>query len=156
MILSLLKKLNYFGPFQHYEKFIPVVVNSVLNNVKIPVYGDGTQIREWIYVDDHCEALIKLIKCGNLGENYNIGSEKGITNIELISTILSILKKMSVIENDDINNYVNFIDDRLGHDKRYAINSQKVRNKCKWYPKTKLKNGLELTINSILLNRRNK
>lgn len=147
---------NNYGPYQHSEKFIPVVINSILKNIKIPVYGNGKQIREWIYVDDHCEGLIQIIKYGKLGQNYNIGSDKSIENINLISIILSILKKLSVIDEDDINKHIKFVNDRPGHDKRYAINSEKIKIECKWHPKTSFEEGLELTINSILIDRREK
>ena len=145
---------NNFGPYQNSEKFIPVVINSILKNRKIPVYGNGKQIREWIYVDDHCDALIQIMKYGKLGQNYNVGSDKNIENINLISAILSILKKLSVIDDDDINKYIQFVDDRPGHDKRYAINSEKLKKECKWYSMTNFEKGLELTVNSILGNRR--
>jgi dTDP-glucose 4,6-dehydratase len=141
---------NNYGPFQHSEKFIPVIINSILSKKKIPVYGNGSQIREWIFVDDHCDGLIELIKLGKVGENYNIGNTKGIQNIELISIILSVLKKMSVITNDEINNYVKYVKDRPGHDKKYAINSNKIKTECNWFAKTDFINGLNITINSIL------
>ena len=122
----------------------------MLKKKKIPVYGNGLQIREWLFVDDHCEALIKLIKNGSIGENYNIGNDKGIKNIELISIILNILKQMSIINDENVNNYINFIDDRLGHDKKYAINSDKIKKQCNWFSKTNLIDGLGVTINSII------
>ena len=141
---------NNYGPFQHQEKFIPVIINSILNNKKIPVYGNGLQIREWIYVDDHCDGLIKLIKSGSIGENYNIGTDNGIQNVQIISIVLTILKQKSIIKDDDINNHVSFVDDRAGHDKKYAINSDKIKKECGWLNETSLVDGLGITINSII------
>ena len=147
---------NNYGPFQHGEKFIPVIIHSILNEKRIPIYGDGLQIREWIFVDDHCDGLIELMKLGKIGENYNIGNTKGITNIELISVILSVLKKISVIKSSDINDHVRYVEDRPGHDKKYAIDSNKIKNECQWLAKTDFINGLKMTINSILNLRREK
>ena len=141
---------NNYGPFQHKEKFIPVIINSILNRQKIPVYGDGMQIREWIFVDDHCDALVQLMQLGAIGNNYNIGDTKGLKNIELIKIILSILKNKSIIENDEINEYVAFVKDRPGHDKRYAIDCTKINNECDWNSKTNFITGLNITIDSIL------
>ena len=141
---------NNYGPFQHSEKFIPVIIDSLINNKKIPVYGNGKQIREWIYVDDHCDALLKLIKSGQPGENYNIGNGNEISNLELITKILVILKDFSLIHNLNINEYIDFIDDRLGHDKRYAIDSTKIEELCDWKAGTDFNKGLKKTISSII------
>ena len=141
---------NNYGPFQHNEKFIPVIIDSLINKKKIPVYGNGKQIREWIYVDDHCDALLKLIKSGQSGENYNIGNSNEISNLELIAKILVILKDFSLIHNLNINEYIDFIDDRLGHDKRYAIDSTKIEELCDWKAGTNFNKGLKKTISSII------
>ncbi len=141
---------NNYGPFQHNEKFIPKIINNILNKKKIPVYGDGSQLREWIYVDDHCEALTKLIEIGKPGENYNIGSGKEISNLELIKFILKILKDLSVINTVDEMKYVKFTNDRLGHDKRYSINSTKIKTACNWNISTSFECGLIKTVSSII------
>ena len=141
---------NNYGPFQHHEKFIPKVITSVLNKKKIPIYGNGKQVRDWIYVDDHCNALIDLINNGQPGENYNIGNGNEITNIDVVKTILTTLKSFSLINNNNIKHYVNFVDDRLGHDRRYSIDSTKIRKLSDWKSKTNFETGIELTISSML------
>lgn len=141
---------NNYGPFQDDEKFIPVIVKSLLKNKKIPIYGSGKQIREWIYVDEHCEALMKLIKTGSLGENYNIGSGEELSNIGLVRKIISLLFSYNIIKDDIIDNKVKFVTDRLGHDKRYALNSSKIKRLCDWKSKISIDMGLEKTIEYYL------
>ena len=122
----------------------------MLNRKKIPVYGNGQQIREWIFVDDHCDALLKLIEIGKVGENYNIGTGKELTNIDLIKSILISLKELSLINSLNIDDNVNFVNDRLGHDKRYSINSSKISKLCNWKPLVSLDDGLKNTISLFL------
>lgn len=141
---------NNYGPFQHIEKFIPLIIRNLINNKKVPVYGDGLQVREWIYVDDHCDALLKLMEKGDPGENYNIGSGIELTNLDLIKNISICLKKNFYIKNLDVNYNINFIKDRLGHDRRYAINSNKTRKLCDWKPLVDLETGLQKTISSYI------
>jgi len=131
---------NNYGPNQHKEKFIPTVIDSLLNEAKIPVYGKGDNIRDWIYVEDHCNAIWKILTKGKLGETYLVGSNCEKTNLEIIYEICKILNK-----NPD--KYISFVEDRLGHDFRYAINSDRITKELKWKPKTKLKNGLKKTVN---------
>tara|TARA_B100000287_G_scaffold259395_1_gene243984 strand:- start:19266 stop:20222 length:957 start_codon:yes stop_codon:yes gene_type:complete len=130
---------NNYGPNQHREKFIPTVIDSILNEAKIPVYGKGDNIRDWIYVQDHCSALWKILTKGKKGETYLVGSNCEKTNLEIIGEICKILKK-------DPNDFISFVKDRLGHDFRYAINSSKISKELKWKPKTNLKDGLIKTI----------
>ena len=141
---------NNYGPFQHNEKFIPVIIHNVLKKKKIPVYGNGKQIREWIYVDDHCDALLNLIRLGNPGENYNIGNGNEVSNLTLIKKILIILNKLSLIDHLNISEYVDFVNDRLGHDKRYSIDSSKTEELCDWKAKINFDEGLNKTISSIV------
>jgi len=130
---------NNYGPYQHNEKFIPVVINSILNNQKIPVYGTGKNIRDWIYVVDHCEAVFEIVKNGKIGETYNIGGDCEKTNLEIISNICKILQ----VNPED---YIKFVEDRKGHDFRYAIDNTKINKELNWYPKTDFLHGLEKTI----------
>ena len=130
---------NNYGPNQHEEKFIPTVINSLLNDEQIPVYGKGDNIRDWIYVKDHCEAIWGILTKGKLGETYLVGANCEKTNLEIISNICKILGK-------DPNENINFIKDRLGHDFRYAIDNSKIRKEIKWNPKTSLEEGLKKTI----------
>lgn len=130
---------NNFGPNQYPEKLIPVIINNVKENKKIPIYGDGLQIRDWIYVEDHCEALEKVLIKGKLGEVYNIGGNNEITNIDLVKTILKILDKS--------NDFIEYVKDRPGHDIRYAIDFNKITKELGWIPKFDFKKSLRNVIN---------
>ncbi|MDC6470062.1 dTDP-glucose 4,6-dehydratase [Candidatus Pelagibacter sp. Uisw_099_02] len=133
---------NNYGPRQHPEKLIPKLIYNILNNKNLPIYGKGKNSREWIYVDDHCDALIKIYKKGTIGEFYNIGSNFNLDNISVVKKLLITAKhKIKVGKNVKIN----FIKDRPGHDIRYAIDSNKLKKKLKWQPKTNFKNGLKKT-----------
>ena len=142
---------NNYGPNQLPEKFIPKVIFNIFQNKSIPLYGKGKNIREWIYVQDNCEALLKIFKRGKIGNNYNVGSGIRIKNLEIIKRILNIAKKHKVINKSKI--LIKFVKDRPGHDKRYAINSNKIKRELKWKCKTSLIQGLEKTFNWYLNNR---
>jgi dTDP-glucose 4,6-dehydratase len=135
---------NNYGPKQHPEKLIPKLIYNILNNKSLPIYGNGKNSREWIYVKDHCEALLKVFTKGKVGEFYNIGSNKNLDNLE-------ISKKLINISNDIIklgkNVKISFVKDRPGHDIRYALNSNKIKNELGWYPKVDLNQGMKLTFN---------
>ncbi len=130
---------NNYGPRQHPEKLIPKLIYNILHNNFLPIYGKGKNSREWIYVDDHCEALIKVFIKGKTGEFYNIGSNKNLNNIKVTKSLLSIAKNSFKINTKA---KIKFVKDRPGHDLRYAINSSKIKNKLKWKPKTNFKEGL--------------
>ena len=138
---------NNYGPFQHKEKFIPMILRNIFMKKKITVYGNGNQIREWLYVDDHCDALLTIIDSGNLGENYNISDKNSLTNLNLVKLILSICKELSLIKNDNYEDFVNFVKDRPGHDKRYALDTNKIFKNLRWKPKVNFNQGLLKTIN---------
>src|SRR5210317_494956 len=133
---------NNYGPKQHPEKLIPKLIYNVLNNKPLPIYGNGKNSREWIFVKDHCEALIKIFKHGKIGENYNIGSNKNLNNIQISKKLIEIAKK-----NIDIGDKVkiNFVKDRPGHDYRYALNSNKIKKTLRWVPKTNFEEGMHKT-----------
>ena len=133
---------NNYGPKQHPEKLIPKLIYNIMNNKPLPIYGKGKNSREWIYVKDHCEALIKVLKKGTIGEFYNIGSNKNLTNLQVSHELIKISKNLNELNN---NVKVLFVKDRPGHDFRYAINSNKIRKKLKWYPKTNFRQGIKLT-----------
>ena len=133
---------NNYGPRQHPEKLIPKLIYNILHNNFLPIYGKGKNSREWIYVDDHCEALIKVFIKGKAGEFYNIGSNKNLNNIKVTKSLLSIAKNSFKINTKA---KIKFVKDRPGHDLRYAINSSKIKNKLKWKPKTNFKEGLYKT-----------
>ena len=130
---------NNYGPYQHGEKFIPKVIDSILNECKIPGYGKGDNIRDWIHVEDHCRALWSILSKGKVGETYLVGADCEKTNLEIISLICKILK-VSPEE------YIQHVKDRLGHDFRYAINSKKIKKQLNWKPRIKLEDGLKKTI----------
>ncbi len=135
---------NNFGPKQHPEKLIPKLIYNILNNKSLPIYGKGMNSREWIYVEDHCEALYKVFKSGKIGEFYNIGSNYNIKNLEVVKKLLKVAKeKISLGKHVKIK----FVKDRPGHDIRYAIDSKKIKKKLRWKPKTSFKIGLEKTFN---------
>ncbi len=140
---------NNFGPKQHPEKLIPKLIYNIITNKKLPIYGKGKNSREWIYVKDHCEALLKIFKKGKIGNFYNIGSNKNVINLDICKKLIQISKsKINVGKNVKIE----FVMDRPGHDIRYALNSSKLIKELKWKPKIKFQKGLELTFNWYLNN----
>ena len=140
---------NNYGPKQHPEKLIPKLIYNILTNKKLPIYGKGTNSREWIYVKDHCEALIKVFEKGKIGNFYNIGSNKNEINLNISSKLLTIAKSEIKIGK---NVKIEFVKDRPGHDIRYALNSNKIIKELKWKPKTKLHIGLRKTFKWYLNN----
>ena len=121
---------NNFGPNQYPEKLIPTIIYNILQNKPIPIYGKGKNIREWIYVKDHCDALFNVAQKGIIGENYNIGSGTILNNIQIAKKIMSVFKKMN--HNQNIISKINLVKDRPGHDFRYCLDSSKIKNKLKW------------------------
>lgn len=135
---------NNFGPRQFPEKLIPKTILLAENNKKIPVYGTGKNLRDWLYVDDHCEAILSVLQHGKSGQSYNISSNNEIDNLTIVNKILSIMGK-----SDDL---IEFVEDRPGHDFRYSMNSDKLRNELSWKPKTNFDDGLKNTIEWYLSN----
>jgi dTDP-glucose 4,6-dehydratase len=129
---------NNFGPLQHIEKFIPTIVYSALNNRKIPVYGDGQQIRDWLFVEDHCKAISLILEKGTWGEVYNIGGGNERKNIDVVKQILQILGKPETL--------IEYVEDRKGHDRRYAIDSSKLQNELGWKQAFSFDESLEKTV----------
>ena len=136
---------NNYGPNQYPEKLIPTIIYKIIRNETIPIYGNGKNVREWIHVNDHCEALIKIAINGKIGESYNIGSDIKIQNIELMNKIISIFKKINTNQKNKIN--FHFVKDRPGHDFRYSLNSSKLKTELKWKCKINFNEGLKDTIN---------
>ena len=128
-----------YGPNQHKEKFIPTIINSLKKDQKIPVYGQGSNIRDWIYVEDHCEAIWKILEDGVVGETYNVGSNCEKTNLEIVHEVCKFL-------NLEPTSCIEFVKDRKGHDFRYAIDAKKIRRELKWKPKHTFEKGLKKTI----------
>ena len=133
---------NNFGPQQHPEKLIPKLIYNIINNKPLPIYGNGKNSREWIYVDDHCEALIKVFERGKVGEFYNIGSNKNLNNLQITKELLKLSKSITKIGSKV---KIKFVRDRPGHDLRYALESRKIKKKLYWRPKTSFKDGLKNT-----------
>ena len=140
---------NNYGPRQHPEKLIPKLIYNIFNNKNLPIYGKGLNSREWIYVDDHCEALVKIFEKGKIGNFYNIGSNLNLNNIKISKLLIRIAKtKVNVGRNVKIK----YVKDRPGHDIRYALNSNKLIKNLKWKPKTNIINGLKKTFDWYLKN----
>ena len=133
---------NNYGPKQHPEKLIPKLIYNILNNLPLPIYGNGKNSREWIFVKDHCEALYKVFIKGKIGETYNIGSGKNFNNLEITKKLLKISKKYIII---GPKTKITFVNDRPGHDIRYALNSNKINNKINWKSKINTDEGLQKT-----------
>jgi len=134
---------NNYGPGQFPEKLIPTIIYNLVKNYNVPIYGKGKNIREWIYVDDHCDALIKISKKGELGEQYNIGSGVRLSNIEVAKEIIYLFKK---INNKNSDSKITFVKDRPGHDICYSLNSSKIIKKIKWKAKNTFDLGIKKTI----------
>jgi dTDP-glucose 4,6-dehydratase len=134
---------NNYGPKQHPEKLIPKLIYNILHNKPLPIYGTGTNSREWIYVKDHCEALIKVFQKGKIGHFYNIGSNQNLNNIQVCKKIIKHSKKIFCIGK---NVKINFIKDRPGHDIRYALNSNKIKKELNWRPKIDFEQGIKITL----------
>ena len=134
---------NNYGPKQHPEKLIPKLIYNILNNKPLPIYGKGENSREWIYVKDHCEALLKVSLKGKIGEFYNIGSNKNLNNLQVSKELINISKKILKVGKKV---KISFVKDRPGHDVRYALNSSKIKNKLGWHPRTNFRQGIKLTL----------
>jgi dTDP-glucose 4,6-dehydratase len=135
---------NNYGPYQHPEKFIPKIIYYALNNKQIPLYGDGLNIRDWLYVEDHCRAIYTVMNHGEAGEVYNIGGNNEKTNIDVIRTILHYLGKGEEL--------ISYVADRKGHDRRYAIDSTKVKKLLGWEPSVSFDEGIKQTIDWYINN----
>ena len=129
---------NNYGPYHFPEKLIPLMIANVLNDKKLPVYGKGENVRDWLYVEDHCSAIDLIIRKGKIGEVYNIGGHNERTNLEVVKTIIKELGK-----SEDL---IEFVTDRPGHDRRYAIDPTKIHNELGWLPATKFDDGIKKTI----------
>jgi dTDP-glucose 4,6-dehydratase len=141
---------NNYGPRQFPEKLIPKLIFNILNNKPLPIYGKGLNSREWIYVDDHCKALETLANKGKIGENYNIGSNFNLTNLQLSKLILKLMKKKLSKINSKVK--IQFVKDRPGHDVRYALDSKKIEKRLNWKAKVNIEVGLSKTIDWYIIN----
>ena len=141
---------NNYGPRQYPEKLIPKMIYNILNNKPLPIYSKGKNLREWIYVDDHCEALLKLFFKGKSGEKYNIGSGINCSNLFLVKKILKTFSDKNIGIGKKVK--IMFVKDRPGHDFRYALNSNKIKRELKWRPKINLNQGISKTVDWYINN----
>ena len=146
---------NNYGPYQFPEKLIPLMIINALNNKPLPLYGRGNQIRDWLYVEDHVLALVKVLEEGTVGETYNIGGCNEKTNLEVVQMICVLLDKLAPDSLNNIGSFqelITFTTDRPGHDQRYAINPSKITQKLNWSPKESFESGIHKTVQWYLNN----
>ncbi|MDR0412318.1 MAG: dTDP-glucose 4,6-dehydratase [Dysgonamonadaceae bacterium] len=161
---------NNYGPYHFPEKLIPLIIKNILEGKTLPVYGDGSNVRDWLYVEDHCKAIDRVLQDGRTGEIYNVGGHNEKTNLEIVQLILSTIRnlleenksyrsalKPGLLQSSDhfdwiSNDLITFVKDRLGHDQRYAIDPAKITRELGWYPETKFEDGIVKTIRWYLEN----
>ena len=143
---------NNYGPYQFPEKLIPLMINNMLEEKQLPVYGDGKNVRDWLYVEDHCSGICKIIKSGKCGETYNIGGENEWTNIDLLNLLCEKVAKAKNKQKDYYKKLITFIKNRAGHDRRYAINCDKIKKELDWKRDYNFEAGLDKTVKWYLNN----
>ncbi len=152
MPVSITRCSNNYGPYQFPEKLIPLILRNALDHKPLPVYGDGLQVRDWLYVMDHCNAICCVFEKGLSGEVYNIGGNNEMENIRIVKIIIRILNEMTA--DPEINeSLITYVTDRPGHDRRYAIDARKIHNALGWKPETKFEDGIRMTIQWYLNNK---
>lgn len=151
MPINITRCSNNYGPYQFPEKLIPLMINNTRHKKHLPIYGDGLQIRDWLYVKDHCKAIDMVVNKGKIGEIYNIGGHNEKTNLFIVKTIINELN--AILKDDEINEHlIKYVTDRLGHDRRYGIDPEKIKKELGWYPETKFEQGIVFTIDWYLNN----
>ena len=143
---------NNYGPFHFPEKLIPVIILNALAGKPLPIYGDGSNIRDWLYVEDHADALLLVVQKGQIGRAYNIGGENERTNLELVQTLCAILDRKRPKPQGSYADQITFVTDRPGHDARYAIDPSRIRSELGWRPSVTVEEGLEKTVEWYLDN----
>jgi dTDP-glucose 4,6-dehydratase len=143
---------NNYGPYHFPEKLIPVVILNALAGKALPIYGDGSNIRDWLYVEDHADALLLVAQQGEIGRSYNIGGENERSNLQLVQTICVILDRLHPLDAGSYGDLITFVTDRPGHDARYAIDPSRIRSELGWYPSVTVEEGLERTVRWYLEN----
>jgi len=137
---------NNYGPYQFPEKLIPLTIINALNHERIPIYGAGDQIRDWLYVDDHVDALHCVLTKGCVGETYNIGGHNEMKNIEVVEIICELLQELAPNNHIKYSSLIKYVEDRPGHDRRYAVNANKIKDELMWVPKENFKSGIKKTV----------
>lgn len=144
---------NNYGSYQFPEKLIPLMIANCFDEKSLPIYGKGNNIRDWLYVGDHCDAIDAVLENGNIGQTYNIGGNNEISNIEIVNIICSILDQLKPRKNNLLySDLISFVADRPGHDYRYAIDASKIKNELNWIPKETFESGIQKTIDWYLSN----
>jgi len=146
---------NNYGPYQFPEKLIPLIILNALAGKELPIYGDGKQVRDWLYVDDHARALLHVALNGEIGETYNIGGHNEMQNIEVVKAVCAILDELTPSQHQSITQYeqlITYVTDRAGHDVRYAIDATKIANKLDWVPDETFATGIKKTVQWYLDN----
>lgn len=143
---------NNYGPYHFPEKLIPVVILNALAGKELPIYGDGSNIRDWLYVEDHADALLTVLEKGKVGRSYNIGGENERTNLQLVETLCAILDRKRPLNSGSYSDQITFVTDRPGHDARYAIDPARIRDELGWRPSVTVEEGLERTVEWYLEN----
>lgn len=166
MPVSITRCSNNYGPYHFPEKLIPLIINNILEGKPLPVYGEGLNVRDWLYVEDHCKAIDLVVRQGREGEIYNVGGHNEMRNIDIVKLIIStihdmmaedkqlrkVLRKQVIGDDGEIsidwinNSLITHVADRLGHDQRYAIDPTKIKNELGWYPETRFADGIVKTI----------
>ena len=144
---------NNYGPYHFPEKLIPLVIHNALAGKPLPIYGDGQQVRDWLYVEDHCRAIARVLEAGNLGETYNIGGGNEMANLEVVNTVCAVLDELQ--PRADCKKYIEqitFVKDRPGHDRRYAIDACKIEGELGWKPQETFESGIRKTVQWYLAN----
>jgi len=145
---------NNYGSYQFPEKLIPLTISNIISGQNIPIYGDGLNVRDWLYVIDHCEAIDTVFHKGDKGDTYNIGGNNEWANIDIVNLICEIMdEKLNLLPNKSSKHLIKFVNDRAGHDRRYAIDTSKIQNKLGWVPRWSFEDGIETTINWFLYNK---
>ena len=137
---------NNYGPHQHAEKLIPVIILAALRGAPVPLYGDGQQVRDWLYVDDHVRGLVAVLENGAVGRTYNIGGDCEKTNLEVATEVLTAVAEQTDVDRDGMLGLIEFVNDRPGHDRRYAIDASRIREELGWRPQTGFAEGIRQTV----------
>ncbi|MBZ9687738.1 dTDP-glucose 4,6-dehydratase [Clostridium estertheticum] len=150
MPMNITRCSNNYGPYQFPEKLIPLLINNCVHHKDLPVYGDGLNIRDWLYVEDHCKAIDMVLQDGRIGEVYNVGGHNERTNIEIVNSIISYLNEK--VDKEITKSLIKYVEDRKGHDRRYGIDPSKIKEELGWYPETTFEVGIKNTIQWYLDN----
>ena len=144
---------NNYGPYQFPEKLLPLMIYNSLKGEPLPIYGDGKQVRDWLFVEDHCKAILQVLEKGKVGEDYNIGGHNEITNLEVVKTLCEVLDELVPDSRfRPHENLIQHVRDRPGHDRRYAIDASKIQNQLGWKPQESFETGLRKTVKWYLEN----